>query len=84
MNQADALRRLEDLETQTRRDSLGPLVESLAAQTGFSVTEIQDEAERLRVTYGSSTAAIERGIAWELGVTVEEVRAEAEQATDAV
>jgi hypothetical protein len=82
MNQADAERRLEILETQTRRDSLAPLVESLAAQTGFSATELQDEAERLRVTYGSSTAAMERGIAQELGITVEEVRAEAEQVMD--
>ncbi len=75
----DITRRIEALETRTRRDSLAPLVESLAAQTGFSATELQDEAERLRVTYGSSTAAMERGIAQELGITVDQIRAEAKQ-----
>ncbi len=77
-SQNEALRRIEALEAQTRRDSLGPLLESLAAQTGLSVGEIQDEAERLRTTYGSDPLAIECGIAGEMGITIEQVRAEAE------
>jgi hypothetical protein len=74
----DLTRRIEILETQTRRDSLGPRLEALAAQTGFSVTELQDEVERLHVTYGTNPLAVERGVAEETGLTVEQVRDEAE------
>ncbi len=76
MNQADAERRLEELEAQNRQRDLRPLLESMAAQTGVSVDDILAEAERLRVTYGTDPVAIESGIAWETGATIEEIRAE--------
>ncbi len=78
MNQKDALRRLEDLEAQNRQRDLRPLLESLAAETGVSADDILSEAERLRTTYGTDPMAIESGIAWETGATLEEIRVEAE------
>lgn len=78
MNQKEALRRLEELEAQNRRRDLEPMLESLSAQTGVSVDDILAEAERLRTTYGTDPMAIESGIAWETGATLEEIRVEAE------
>jgi hypothetical protein len=78
MNQADAERRIEDLETRNRQRDLRPLLESLAARTGVSVDDILAEAERLQGTYGTDPMAIESGIAWETGATLEEIRVEAE------
>ncbi len=79
MNQKEAERRLEELEAKARSVDLRPLLESLAARTGVSADDILVEAERLRTTYGADPLAIELGIAGELGTTVEQIRAEAEQ-----
>ncbi len=78
MNQADAERRIEELETRNRQRDLRPLLESLAAQTGVAADDIVAEAERLRATYGTNIMEIEAGIAWELGMTIEQVRTEVE------
>jgi regulator of PEP synthase PpsR (kinase-PPPase family) len=77
MSQADALRRIEELETQNRRRELAPMLERLSAETGLPADDILAEAERLRSVYGGDIAAIELGIAWEQGVTIERIRAEA-------
>jgi hypothetical protein len=83
MSQTDALRRLEELEAKARYVDLQPLLERLSAETGVSVDDILIEAERLRTTYGMDPLAIESGIAGELGIPVEQVRAEAEHTSDA-
>lgn len=79
MSQSDALKRLEALEAQNRRRELEPLLERLSAETGVSVDDILIEAERLRSVYGTDRLAIECGIAREMGITVEQIRAEATQ-----
>jgi hypothetical protein len=79
MNQADALRRLEDLEAQNRQRDLRPLLERLSAETGITADDILAEAARLRSVYGTDPLAIECGIAREQGITVEQIRAEAKQ-----
>ncbi len=79
MNQREAERRLEELEARKQRQALRPLLERLSAETGVSVDEILIEAERLRTTYGADPVAMECGIAQEMGVTVDQVRAEAQQ-----
>jgi hypothetical protein len=79
MNQAEALKRLEELESRRRQRDLRPMLESLAAQTGVSVDAILAEAERLITTYGSNSVAMECGIAQEMGITVEEIRDESTQ-----
>ncbi len=79
MNQSDAERRLGLLEAQARHVDLQPLLERLSAETGLPADDILAEAERLRSVYGGDIAAIELGIAWETGVTIERIRAEAKQ-----
>ncbi len=79
MNQGNAERRLEALEAQERHRDLQPLLERLSAETGVAVDELLIEAERLRTTYGADLVAMECGLAQELGIPVEQVRAEATQ-----
>lgn len=78
MNQADAERRLEELEAKARHVDVRPLAEAAAERSGFSVDDILIEAERLHAAYGADPLAIECGIAQEQGVTVEQIRAEAQ------
>ncbi len=47
MNQADALKRLEELEAKARYVDLQPLAEAAAERFGFSVDELIAEAELL-------------------------------------
>jgi hypothetical protein len=83
MNQKEAERRLDELEARKQQWELRPMLERLSAETGVSVDDILIEAERLQTTYGSDPLAIELGIAGELGLTVEQIRTEAEQVMDA-
>ncbi len=79
MNQSDALRRLEVLEAEARRASLGPFLDRLAATTGITVGEIMAEAERVtRATEGQSMTSTLAWIALDCGMTVDDLAAEAD------
>ena len=75
----DLTRRIETLETQTRRDDLTPFLERLAATSGITVGEIQAEAERvMAATEGQSMASTLAWIADDCGMTVDALAAEAD------
>ena len=79
MNQSEALKRVETLEGQTRRDDLTPFLERLAATSGITVGEIMAEAERvMRATEGQSMTATVAWIADDCGVTVADLQSEAD------
>jgi hypothetical protein len=79
MNQNEALKRLEVLEAETRRDDLGPFLERLAATTGITAGEIVAEAERVMLaTEGQSRAGVLAWIALDCGMTVDALAAEAD------
>jgi len=78
-NQNDAMKRLETLEGQTRRDDLGPFLERLAATSGITVGEIMAEAERvMRATEGQSMTSTLAWIALDSGMTVADLQSEAD------
>ncbi len=78
MNQKEAERRLEALEAQEQQRDLRPMLERLSAETGVSVDDILIEAERVRTTYDLDPMAMECGIAEEIGITVDQIRTEAQ------
>jgi len=79
MNQSEALKRVETLEGQTRRDDLTPFLERLAATSGITVGEIVAEAERVtRATEGQSMTSTLAWIADDCGMTVDALAAEAD------
>ncbi len=79
MSQSDALKRVEALEAETRRDDLGPFLERLAETSGITVGEIMAEAERvMAATEGQSMTSTLAWIALDCGMTVDDLAAEAD------
>jgi len=77
-SQADAMRRLEVLEAQNRRDEQGPHLERLSKATGISVGEILSEAERVNVaTNGLNYRDRMAWVAADCGMSVDALEAEA-------
>ncbi len=79
MNQADAMKRLEAIEAQNRRDEQGPSLARLSAASGISVGEILSEAARVEAATDNLTHRERLGwIAADAGLTIDELLAQAD------
>lgn len=82
MNQTHALKRLEALEHAQRRVVLQPMIDRLSAATGVSGDELWEEASRVAGVCAQHGITTSTGMiayyAGELGVSVEELIADAE------
>ena len=78
MSNQDAMKRLEAIEAQNRRDEEGPHLERLSKATGISIGEILAEAERVNVA--TAHLNYRDRMAWvaaDAGMTVVELEDEA-------